>query len=221
MPQLDLQKRKEYNRQQYLKNKEKNQCEHGRPKTQCMDCGTGRCEHGRITHRCVECGTGMCSHGRRKARCMECGTGHCEHGKQTQQCRMCNPNLCEINIQRTTIGYYIKRHLSGKPLPDIAHPHLGCSAKYLIDYLISKLPVGTTLDGISTDHIKPVSKFDLSNPVEFQKCCHYTNLQPLTKQQNGIISNKWNELHEQYWNTNIQGNDSYREIYIPTYTQTA
>ena len=40
---------KEYNRADYLKNKEKYKCEHGREKYKCRDCGgSGLCDHNRI-----------------------------------------------------------------------------------------------------------------------------------------------------------------------------
>jgi len=38
------------------KNKDKYKCEHGRYKSQCVDCGTGRCEHGRVKSYCKDCG---------------------------------------------------------------------------------------------------------------------------------------------------------------------
>jgi hypothetical protein len=38
------------------------------------------CEHGRRKDACRDCGTGHCEHGRRRGRCKDCGTGHCEHG---------------------------------------------------------------------------------------------------------------------------------------------
>jgi len=40
------------------------------------------------------------------------------------------------------------------------------------------------------DHIKPCSKFDLSNPEEQQKCFHYTNMQPLPAIDNLIKGNR-------------------------------
>ena len=33
-----------------------------------------------------------------------------------------------------------------------------------------------TLDNISIDHIKPISKFNLDDENDFLDCCNYTNI---------------------------------------------
>jgi hypothetical protein len=46
-----------------------------------MKCREARtqCEHGRKKNRCKDCGTGYCQHKRRKDQCKDCGTGYCQH----------------------------------------------------------------------------------------------------------------------------------------------
>jgi hypothetical protein len=71
---------------------------------------------------------------------------------------------------------------------------LGCTIEEFVIYIESKFYTrkdGTnmdwnnwTVDGWHIDHIKPLSKFDLSDPNEIKKACHYTNLQPLWQEDN-------------------------------------
>lgn len=72
---------------------------------------------------------------------------------------------------------------------------LGCSVEEFKIYLESKFSKNMNWDnygyyGWHIDHIKPCSSFDLSDPVEQQKCFHYSNLQPLWAKDNLIKSNK-------------------------------
>ena len=70
-------------------------CEHGKQKHQCKDCGIGYCEHGKLKYQCKDCGTGYCEHGKWKHICKNCGNGYCEHGKQKHHCNDCGTGLCE------------------------------------------------------------------------------------------------------------------------------
>ena len=73
---------------------------------------------------------------------------------------------------------------------------LGCSMEEFVTHLESKFVDGMNWDnhgrhGWHVDHIKPLAAFDLSNPEETKKACHYTNLQPLWAVDNIKKSNKF------------------------------
>jgi hypothetical protein len=70
---------------------------------------------------------------------------------------------------------------------------LGCSIPEFKDYLESKFAPGMSWDNIGCwhiDHIEPLSKFNLEDPKQFKGACHYTNLQPLWKEDNLKKSDK-------------------------------
>lgn len=72
---------------------------------------------------------------------------------------------------------------------------VGCSIKFLKNYLENKFKPGMTWQnhgrfGWHIDHIKPCSKFNLSDPKQQKKCFHYSNLQPLWAKENIQKSNK-------------------------------
>ena len=69
------------------------------------------------------------------------------------------------------------------------------------------------MDNIHIDHIKPVSKFNLDDEVEFLNCCHYPNIQPLTPESNLKQAYKWPKENNKYCSDNIKGKE-YHEIYI-------
>lgn len=71
---------------------------------------------------------------------------------------------------------------------------LGCSYEFFKNYLQakfdSKMNWGNYGSYWHVDHILPLSKFDLTNPEEFARACHYTNMQPLEAIENIKKSNK-------------------------------
>jgi len=61
---------------------------------------------------------------------------------------------------------------------------LGISNDDFIKYIESKFTRGMNWGNKNLwhiDHIKPCSKFDLSNESELKQCFHYTNMQPIWK----------------------------------------
>jgi hypothetical protein len=66
---------------------------------------------------------------------------------------------------------------------------LGCSITKFKEYMESKFQPGMKWDNWSTkgwhiDHVVPLSSFNLSDPEQLAKACHYTNLQPLWAKEN-------------------------------------
>jgi hypothetical protein len=66
---------------------------------------------------------------------------------------------------------------------------LGCSIEQFKQHLEQQFDVNMSWDNYSyevwhIDHIKPLSKFDLSNLEQLKEVCHYTNLRPLWTQLN-------------------------------------
>jgi len=71
--------------------------------------------------------------------------------------------------------------------------NLGCSIDKLKSHLESKFLPKMSWKNYGKwhiDHIKPLDSFDLTDPVELAKACHYTNLQPLWAKDNLVKSNK-------------------------------
>lgn len=70
---------------------------------------------------------------------------------------------------------------------------IGCSINQLRQHLESRFVEGMNWSNRSKwhiDHIVPLSSFDLSDPEQLAKACHYTNLQPLWARDNIIKSDR-------------------------------
>lgn len=85
-------------------------------------------------------------------------------------------------ILRSRLWEAIKGHKVGSAVND-----LGCSIKFLKEYLESQFQPGMSWDNYGEwhiDHIKPLASFDLTDREQFLEACHYTNLQPLWASDN-------------------------------------
>lgn len=85
--------------------------------------------------------------------------------------------------------------VKGKQKSDKTINLLGCTISELKTYIEKQFKDGMTWDnwkykGWHIDHIKPISKFNLSNKKELLEACHYTNLQPMWAIDNHKKSNK-------------------------------
>ena len=67
------------------------------------------CENGRVKYYCKECGCSQfCEHNRKK-NCKDCkGSQICEHNKHKSACKKCNFELYLINLQKVQI-YIMKK----------------------------------------------------------------------------------------------------------------
>lgn len=65
---------------------------------------------------------------------------------------------------------------------------LGCDWQTFCDHIASQFTGGMTWDlvgkEIHLDHIRPVSSYDLTDPVQQRQCFHYTNYQPMWAKDN-------------------------------------
>jgi hypothetical protein len=74
---------------------------------------------------------------------------------------------------------------------------LGCTVEFLKQYLESRFLLGMSWDNYgkgagkwNIDHVRPLSRFDLTDRKQFLELCHFSNLQPLWQPDNYKKSNK-------------------------------
>lgn len=101
----------------------------------------------------------------------------------------------EINI-RTRITTVLRRKLLLGHKSAASMQLVGCSVEKLMEHIESQFKPGMTWDNHGEwhiDHIRPCASFNLIDPEEQRKCFHYTNLQPLTAEENLKKQAKWQE----------------------------
>ena len=74
--------------------------------------------------------------------------------------------------------------LKGRFKPGSSVLWLGCSLDHLKKHLESKFKPGMSWDnygikGWHVDHVIPLARFELADPEQFARACHYMNLQPM------------------------------------------
>ena len=180
---------------------------------------------------CISCKKpNKCVHGTSKGRCKidGCfGNEICEHKEHKQKCSICKPGvktLDKLNSIMRKIIQKISTHMHESIEELVKHfNRLQDGTKQFINTLFNvqtfievleickqkieiyekhyEHPLDITYYQI--DHIKPKSKFNLVDPDEFAKCCHYTNLQIVDKRANLRKNNKWTDENELFWNEYI------------------
>lgn len=191
-------------------------CPHNKQKENCRACnGSQICPHNKRKSLCHRCGGGsICIHDKQKRQCHQCGgSAFCTHNKRKKRCSECNPFVYLADLQRSNLNGIIKQQINLEKTKRSIE-YLGCSLKYFKEYIKSKMVEDMNFDNIHLDHIKPISKFHLSNIDALLDCCHYTNFQPLFAKENMEKGNTWNEIDEIFWNENIKGKE-YIPLYIP------
>jgi hypothetical protein len=99
-------------------------------------------------------------------------------------------NFKLLNNMRCRIGQAV-RNKSGRTMELV-----GCSIDDLRKHLELQFTGGMTFKNYGSwhvDHIKPCSRFNLTNPSEQRECFHYTNLQPLWAEDNQTKSDKYED----------------------------
>lgn len=104
-------------------------------------------------------------------------------------------NKYKINIQvrlaslyRAKLRYIIFNNFKYKSKMRKISDFIGCSRPFIISRFEKQFPDGCNWSNHGKiweiDHIKPINKYDLTDPIQLKKCFHYTNLRPLLKKDN-------------------------------------
>jgi len=101
-----------------------------------------------------------------------------------------NKRIKDINFRLTgSLRNRVRKAVKGINKSKSTMELIGCSIEYLKQYLEKLFISGMNWEnynyrGWHIDHKKPCASFDLSKPSEQHKCFHYTNLQPMWREDN-------------------------------------
>ena len=174
---------------------EKNKCEHGRQRSQCVACdGVGVCEHGKRRSQCILCeGSGICEHGKRRSRCILCeGVGVCEHKIQRSTCKICDPVGHLSSVVRNSVRYALKSDKENS-----SKEYLGISIDDYRKHIESLFKDEMSWENYGEwhiDHIIPLKyKQDGVEPTleEVIERLHYLNTQPMWASENISKGNRY------------------------------
>jgi len=117
-----------------------------------------------------------CVHGRNRIRCKECGTGYCKHNRQHVQCKDCNwPGHLSRRVGKHEAFKAQKLPRPAKPLE-----LLGCTYQELATHLGPPADIETD----ELNHIIPIGRYDLRDPVDQMRAFNYKNTQLLSHNEN-------------------------------------
>ncbi len=105
-----------------------------------------------------------------------------------------DPKFAIAKRVRARIKAALKRARISKK--DKTETLIGCSYLFLKEHIEKQFRDGMGWDkprSFHIDHIRPLSSFDLTNPEELKLACHWSNLQPLTPEENLSKGHKWDQ----------------------------
>ena len=103
-----------------------------------------------------------------------------------------NPQFAIARRVRARIRMAIKR--VGLAKKDKTEELIGCSYSFLREHVEKQFRDGMTWDdpkSFHIDHIRPICSFDLTDPDQLKAAFHWSNMQPLTPEENLRKGHSW------------------------------
>lgn len=115
-----------------------------------------------------------------------------QDGRKKRERRKHDPNYRIMASVRRRVIQALRGHTKGQATAEL----IGAPVDVVRFYIEAQFRDGMTWENWGRgwhgarewhlDHIRPLASFDLTDPVQLQEACHYTNLQPLWAKENLI-----------------------------------